>query len=195
MTESKTWKPLALMLCLGLLWIAAMTRLIPTEYRAFNFTAIGAVAMFAAARIGLWQSLLITFTAMLTSGIVLWWQNDFHEHYEPFPSTYLGLACYSLIAWLFLRNSENPVRIGAVALLGSWWFFLVTNAFSWVSPMHNYERNFMGLVDCYTMALPFYRTTLAGDMIFTGVLFGLHALLSRAYFPAERVALIPVQDS
>src|SRR3954470_20473838 len=137
MTESKSWKPLALILCVGLLWVAAMTRLIPTEYRPWNFAAIGAVAMFAAARIGLWQSLVISFVAMFTSGLVLWWQHDFHEHYEPFPSTYLGLACYSVIAWLFLRNSENPLRIGGVALVGSLGFFLVTNAFSWVSPLHN----------------------------------------------------------
>ena len=58
MTESKNWKPLALTLALGLLGVA--TRLLPTEYRPFNFAAIGAVAMFAAARIGLWPSLVIS---------------------------------------------------------------------------------------------------------------------------------------
>jgi hypothetical protein len=39
------------------------------------------------------------------------------------------------------------------------------------------------------MALPFHRGTLLSDLGFTGFLFGLHAVLSRAYFPSERVVL------
>ena len=46
-------------------------------------------------------------------------------------------------------------------------------------------------MNCYAAAVPFYRGTLLGDVLFGASLFGAHAALSRAYFPAERVAAVP----
>ena len=46
------------------------------------------------------------------------------------------------------------------------------------------------------MALPFWlKGTLLSDLVFTGGLFGLHAVLSRAVFPAERLAPVRVEDA
>jgi hypothetical protein len=44
------------------------------------------------------------------------------------------------------------------------------------------------LATCYSAAIPFFGRTLASDLIFTGVLFGLHAWLSRTIAARERVA-------
>jgi hypothetical protein len=43
-------------------------------------------------------------------------------------------------------------------------------------------------MQCYTLALPFFAPTLVSDLLTTGVLFGLHAVLSRKVYTPERVA-------
>jgi hypothetical protein len=40
------------------------------------------------------------------------------------------------------------------------------------------------------MAIPYFGRTLVSDLIYTGVLFGLHAWLSRSVYRPERVVAI-----
>ena len=39
-----------------------------------------------------------------------------------------------------------------------------------------YPKTLAGLVTCYAAGLPFFRRALAGDMLFTAVMFGLPAI-------------------
>lgn len=154
--------------------LVASTRLIPAEYRLLNFTAMGALALFVAARVGLWQSILITSAAMLASDAVQLWQHNYDAMYLPFAATYGGLAIYAVLGRKLIGESENLVTIGSTAILASVLFFLVTNFASWVSPIHGYDRSMAGLLDCYTQALPFYRGTLFGDLFFSSALFSIY---------------------
>ena len=52
-----------------------------------------------------------------------------------------------------------------------------------------YPHTASGLVMCYVNALPFFGRTLAGDLLYTGALFGLHAWLSRVAYRPERVSV------
>jgi hypothetical protein len=55
-------------------------------------------------------------------------------------------------------------------------FFLATNFAVWAfSPM--YEKTLEGLVLCYTMAIPFFHNTVAGDLIWSGAIFGTYFAL------------------
>jgi hypothetical protein len=36
-----------------------------------------------------------------------------------------------------------------------------------------YDKTFVGLLQCYTMAIPFFRGTLLSDLVFTPVLFSI----------------------
>jgi len=54
-------------------------------------------------------------------------------------------------------------------------FFLVTNLAVWYQASW-YTRDAAGLWQCYLQALPFFRYTLSGDLLFTVVLFGGYAL-------------------
>jgi hypothetical protein len=49
-----------------------------------------------------------------------------------------------------------------------------------------YPRTLAGLAACYAAALPFLRNQVAGDLLYTGVLFGGFALLERQ-FPVLRL--------
>ncbi|MGL4424164.1 MAG: DUF6580 family putative transport protein [Gemmataceae bacterium] len=180
------FRPLALSLTLAVI----LTRLLPEDYRLLNFSAAGAVALFTAARMGWFSCALITAGGMIASDLLLWYQHQYDAEYLPMPSVYLSIAVYALLAGLFLRRSENPLKIAGVAISGSVCFFVITNFFSWLAQALPYGYSFEGLLNCYKMGVPFFRGTFSGDLAFTGILFGAHAVLSRV-FNTERVQTGP----
>jgi hypothetical protein len=184
------FKPMTLALaCAGLALSAALptfTALNP-EYGVWNASVIGALALFAAARLGFWQGLAFTAAAIALKDLCLylttpWWQ--------PYPLSWAYFAGYALIGWAILRNSACVGCAVATGLGASLLFFLVSNFVSWVEQAYPYGYSLRGLWDCYLAGVPFYRGTLVGDVGFTAVLFGAHAILSRAYFPAERAGVV-----
>ena len=79
----------------------------------------------------------------------------------------------------FLQKKLGVLRIFGAALASSSVFFLATNFAVWAfSPM--YEKTLEGLVLCYTMAIPFFQNTVAGDLIWSGAIFGAYFAL-RSY--------------
>jgi hypothetical protein len=57
-------------------------------------------------------------------------------------------------------------------------FFAVTNFGTWtLSGM--YPLTFSGLAACYVAAIPFFQNTVAGDLFYSGLLFGGFALTER----------------
>jgi hypothetical protein len=83
---------------------------------------------------------------------------------------YLALL-FPIVFRGFLQKKLGVLRIAGAALASSTVFFVATNFAVWAfSPM--YEKTFAGLVLCYTMAIPFFQNTIAGDMMWSGVIFG-----------------------
>jgi uncharacterized protein DUF6580 len=78
---------------------------------------------------------------------------------------------------MLLRNTNSPLRIGATSLLSSIVFFVVSNFAVWASYRTLYAATLPGLINCYVAAVPFFRHTLAADMVFTAIFFGLPLLL------------------
>jgi hypothetical protein len=71
-------------------------------------------------------------------------------------------------------NARSVAVLTASALGSSLAFFLVTNVAVWLVW---YERSLGGLAECYLLALPFFRFTLAGDLVFAVALFSSYAVL------------------
>ncbi len=191
MGEPTRLKPMTLTLvALGVL--AAATALLPTSLRPWNFSAIGALALFAAARLGFVRGLAALAVALIVKDAGMYFVHGF----EPYPLSWFYFAMYAGFGWYFLRSTESPAKIGGTALAASLVFFVVSNFVAWLEQAYPYGYSLAGLMDCYGAGIPFYRATLVGDLLFSGTLFGLHAVLSRAYFPAERVAMVEtVQES
>jgi hypothetical protein len=57
-------------------------------------------------------------------------------------------------------------------------FFTVTNFGTWLTS-GMYPPTFSGLVACFVAAVPFFQNTLAGDLVFSALLFGGFALLEQ----------------
>ena len=84
--------------------------------------------------------------------------------------------------------ARSLVGLLGCSIVASVLFFIVTNAIclGW------YEPTLAGVTRCYVQALPFFRFTLAGDVVFALVTFGGYAMamgLAEAYSPkATKVA-------
>ena len=89
-----------------------------------------------------------------------------------------------------LKENSGALRVGGAALAASVSFFLLSNFAVW-AVWAMYPKTLAGLAACYLAALPFFRHSLAGDLFFTVVFFGIGALLegARSRLAAERVSL------
>jgi hypothetical protein len=184
-TAPSYFKPMTFALA-GLAVLAAAISALPPDYRPWNVAALGALFLFATARLRFPLALLVCAVALAVKELGVYLQFGF----PPSPSTWLCLAGYGVLGGALLRKTESPLRIGAVTVGASLLFFLTTNFAAWLAQSLPYGYSFEGLVNCYVAAIPFYRGTFLGDVAFSAALFGAHAVLSRAYFPAERVGAV-----
>lgn len=164
-----------LWLAVGLVIFGAAMRVIPHPW---NLTPVGAIALFAGARIANKRlALAIPLAAMLLSDAWL----GFHEGML---FVYASFAAIVLIG-IWARRQGGPLPIVAGALSASLLFYFATNFGVWFLSDGDlaYPKTLAGLIDCYLMAVPFFQRTLLGDLLFAVVLFGLHAVAARLFVP------------
>ncbi len=175
---------MALLLAAALAVPAALLPLLPESARPWNFAAFGAIAVFTAARggrLGWLAALGLALGAKLVSDLLNYRAHGFDADYLPMGVVYAGTALYAVAGWAVVRRSD---RWGVPAgLAGSVGFFLVTNAAAWWEMALPYDRSALGLLHSYQKGLEFHRGTFAGDLLFTGGLFAVHAGLVRATAP------------
>ncbi|MGA2593052.1 MAG: DUF6580 family putative transport protein [Bryobacteraceae bacterium] len=171
MDQGKNVRPLALSLTV----LGALARLAPHPP---NFAPVGGMSLYAGARLRGWQAFALPLLLMAVTDPLLGGYS--------FATPFIYLS-FLINVWIGrrLQATESPVRIGAACLLCSAQFFLITNFGTWLGNM--YPHTLSGLALCYTAAIPFFGRTLAADLLYSGVLFGLHAWLSRSLRTAERV--------
>lgn len=87
---------------------------------------------------------------------------------------YVALGLVGCIGVL-LQNRASLKTLLPASILGSTMFYLITNAFSWLSDP-GYAKNFAGLIQSLTVGLPqysatpswmFFRNSLISDLLFT----------------------------
>ena len=165
-----------LMIVSGIIIFAALMRLVP-HYP--NFTPVAALALFGGAHLGKrWLAFVIPLAAMFLSDLFL----GFHNFMIP---VYVSFLLVVLLGTL-LRNNIKIVTVAGGAIAGSILFFLITNFAVWAgSPF--YPQTFAGLMQSYTMAIPFFHSSLLGDLFFSGVFFGGFYLVQN-YYPSLKEA-------
>lgn len=156
-----------------LILLAAVARLLPHWP---NFTPVGAMALFGAAYLGKrWIAVAVTFAALYLSDLAL---NNvvYAEYYEGFhwgfnSWVYVGFALTLLLGFGLLKTGFSWLKLGGAAVGSALLFFLVTNFGVWIaSPM--YPRTGAGLLSAYAAGLPFLLNSVAGNVLFAGLLFG-----------------------
>jgi hypothetical protein len=143
------------------LCIAAITatRLLPHPP---NFTPVGAVALFSGALIPGPAGVLIPLIALFLSDTFL----GFHD-------TLLYVYGSFLIIFLigkYLKKQSSFGILSGSSLLSSVLFFVITNFGVWQATTL-YPKTLSGLFQSYVMGLPFFGNTVAGDFVYTMIIF------------------------
>jgi len=130
-----------------------------------NFTPISAIALFGGWYFTKKYFLLIPLAAMFISDIFI----GFYD-WRLTAIVYLGVTLTFFAGWL-LKKNPNWRRMVAGSLIGSITFFVITNFAVWAMYPY-YPHTWAGLANCFSMGLPFFKNSLAGDLLYGGVLFG-----------------------
>lgn len=144
---------------IALTLIGIISRLVP---HIPNVTPVGATALFASSTVGIKKGLIIVLLIMLTTDIILGLHPVMWATYGSFMIT----LCIG--RWIQKRYSLSRFITGT--LLSSVAFFVITNFAVWIVPNGMYERSIAGIIRCYVMAIPFFRNSLIGDMLY-GLIF------------------------
>ena len=131
-----------------------------------NFTPIIAVAIMSGY---FFKNIKLSFVVLLISMLLV---DVFLGFYKHMFFVYLSLF---LITFIFFKISDkiNFKNLFVFGFLGSLIFYLVSNFGVWasgvLSPVTNlpYEKNLNGLINCYFLAIPFFKNTLFSTIIFS----------------------------
>jgi hypothetical protein len=168
---------IAIVLCFIL--FAAIVRILPHPW---NFTPVGAMALFSGAKLGR------SGKAFLLPVVALFAGDLFVGFHQLMLAVYLSF-CLSVLIGAIFRNRQSAGPLALATLLGATQFFLITNFAIWAL-MTSYPRTMSGLIACYVAGIPLFGNTLAGDAFYAAILFGGYALVERM-LPALRESQPP----
>jgi hypothetical protein len=166
------------MLALILLIVGIIFRFIP---HLANFTPILAIALFGGVYLNKKYAIVMPLALMILS------------------DAFLGIHNTVLFTWgsivlisglgMLIRAKKNAINVTLSAVSSAVLFFIITNFGVWL--MGWYPRTLNGLISCYTLAIPFFRTMLASTMVFSLVLFGIYEIVAHKVkdTPLEKVLL------
>ena len=170
--------PVALLLIL----LATLYRLLPTvDLGLSNISPVMAIAFCGAVYFRDKKMWAVPFVALALSDIYInWFYAKEYGYSWPVSGTIARTACFGLAlligAWVAKRKSWLNLLNGG--LLGAIAFYLVTNTQSWAADPF-YAKSLAGWWQALTIGHPeypptvyFFRNTLFGDLMFTGLFAG-----------------------
>ncbi len=167
-------------LIFAMIVLAAALRLAPHPW---NFTPVGAIALFSGAMVRDRRlAFVFPMLVMLATDLIIGFN-------KLSPLIYASFLLSVLIGRCLIRK-RNLLRVGGATFLGALQFFLITNFGVWAF-LNSYPRTGAGLAACYLAGVPFFWNTLAGDAVYTTLLFGGFALAERL---APRLRPSPAQN-
>ena len=152
---------------------AILLRILPHPW---NVTPLGAMFLFSGATFrNKAESLAVPLAALLLSdyAVIHFLYSGKYGWFNPYTAG--GFVIAGLIGWM-LRAKITWARVAVASVAGSVVFFIVSNFGVWVAGKL-YPVSMSGLVACYVAALPFFRNTILGDLVYAGVMFGSYHLL------------------
>jgi hypothetical protein len=135
-----------------------------------NFAPILAIGLFAGTYLDRKYALWLPIIIMLISDFFIGFYNPMvmlAVYGSFFLSVFLGF-------WIRKNKTFTNVLVGTLG--GALLFFFVTNFAVWVGTSL-YSKTLDGLITCYVMAVPFFRNSLAGDLVYVSILFGAYELV------------------
>ncbi len=154
----------------GIIFVAILSRFVPP----YNFTAVGAIGLFGAAHFGKkWMAFLLPFAALWLSDLFL--NNviyaQYYDSFQWFANLYVyGAFAVVILFGMYFLKKINTSRILISSVVISFIFFLITNFGVWAGGLM-YPMTTTGLIAAFVAGIPFFWSTLAGNVFFSLVLF------------------------
>jgi len=162
-------------LIVSIIVIAIFARLIP---HAPNFTPLLAVALFSGAMFSKNKLFyLIPVSALLISDLVLGFSSIT-------PVVYFSLGLIAILGVSLKKattnfDSKSIMAVTIKSFLAAVIFFVVSNMGVFLLT-GMYPITLAGLIECYTLAIPFFKNTLISTLAYSFSLFGLFAAVTKA---------------
>ena len=153
------------MLAIALLIIGIVSRFI---FHAPNFTPVVALALFGGVYLKKEKALWMPLALMIISDLFLGIHNIMLF-------TWGSVLLISLLG-RWKKDQRNITWIFGKSIAAAVLFFIVTNFGAWLVM---YPRTLEGFIQCYTLAIPFFRSTLLSTVVYTGVAAGTYELIAR----------------
>ena len=111
---------------------------------------------------------------------------------------YFALALIGWLGFVIVKATLLKTLLPA-SLAGSILFYVITNAFSWLSDP-GYAKNFAGLIQALTVGLPqysatptwmFFRNSVVSDLDFYGIVRSLHEVGSQRANDSRSTSVVP----
>jgi hypothetical protein len=159
----------------------AVAMRMPFMAHPWGFTPVAAALLYFGAR-GSRRQLWVPFALLAASDVIL---TEFVYSYPFSWDHYVTWAWYAAILWLgtglrqnaALREAGDWLRVGGASVASSVSFFVISNLAVWAC-WPTYPKTIGGLMTCYAAAIPFFRRGMAGDLVFTALMFGMPAAIA-----------------
>lgn len=149
---------------------AIMLRLLPHPP---NIAPITAMALFGGVYLNKKYALIFPLLALFVSDLFLGFYG------APMMLFVYGSFLLTGFIGIWVKNHKKPSIIIIASLFSSLLFYLITNFGVWLfTPL--YPKTFSGLLESYTMAIPFLRNTILGDLLYTGLFFGIYGIVVKS---------------
>ncbi|MBK6274281.1 MAG: hypothetical protein IPF58_06020 [Saprospirales bacterium] len=136
-----------------------------------NFSPVTAIALLGGAYLldKRW-SIIIPVASLFISDILLGYKNNYPFFHNTIFFVYISYIIIAFLGWKLRSEKVNYLQVGGFAMVSSLLFFIISNFGVWIVGTL-YERNLAGLVNCFDMAIPFYKYTFLGDVVYTLLFF------------------------
>lgn len=137
-----------------------------------NFAPIGAMALFGGTYMKKRQALILPLLAMIISDFIIGFDSPLMRF-----GVY-GSFLISVFIGFWIKKHKNFGNVFAATITSSILFFIITNFTVWLDG-GMYTKNIFGLIQCYMLAIPFFKNSLLGDLFYTSIFFGNYELITQ----------------
>ncbi len=146
-----------------------------------NFSPLSSILIFSAFLAPNKKMATLPLLALLASDLVI----GFY-HWSVMLSVYLATALNIVIGY-GLKKNPRSLNVLSAGMLSAISFFLITNLAVWITS-NWYTKDFSGLMYCFTLAIPFFKSTLASNILYSSLLFSVYSLVT-SKIPEKKISL------
>lgn len=178
-----------ILLAIALIIIASFTRILSFEMQWFNLAPIAAVGLFAGSVMkDKKYAFLFAVLAQLAGDLYIQFFTKWQGFYG-IDQAFVYISLLSVTALGFLMKERKAAQVLGFSVGAAVLFFIVSNFGVWVAiqsgkaDLFGYGTGFIGLINTYVAAIPFFKNTLLGTVGGSVMLFGAYHLLQMSFSP------------